>query len=195
MNDNKPIPRAHLLQISEQLEQWTAAKSGFETSRTYVSLSHAWMRPDELLKTYTHGFEDSHLIRLRCYKGYQMERDMIHRLVRVFGSRLSLAPTITAFNNLVQGHPEGEFDEDYYFDCKSVPLDAHLPETRLPSKVFHQMQAYTLYGKRRKAIVIYESRESGIIRDYLVTPVRTVQARIDENYKTVVQQILKQNAA
>lgn len=195
MNDNATLLRVQHLKISEQLEAWTAAKSGFETKRTYVSLSHAWMNAEQLYNTWVNGFDDSHLIRLRCYKGYQMERDMLDRLVRVFGSRIYLGTTITAFDNLVQGHPEGEFDEDYYFDCKSVPLDAHLPETRLPAKVFQQMQAYTLYGKRRKAIVIYESRESGIIRDYLVTPVRSVQQNIDAKYKTVVQQILNQKAA
>jgi hypothetical protein len=89
---------------------------------------------------------------------------------------------------LWKGHVEIVLD-DIPTDCKSVPLDEHLPQDRLPRRVYWQMQAYMLYGNWATGMIIYESRESGIIRDYLVAPNGSIQRQIEEKRKRIESQI------
>lgn len=176
--------------ISESIEKHTAAISGFETKRDYISLSHATESKEDLLKMFLDGFVDSHLIRLRCYKGYQMERDLVARVKQVL--RADDFPEISAYDGIVKGHPDFRL-EGCPGDCKSVPLDEHLPadKFKLPRRAYWQVQAYMMYGFAEKAFLIYESRESGLIRDFVVRPNSNVQAEIDAKYKWCFQQIRK----
>lgn len=180
--------------ISEQLEKHTADISGFETSRDYISLSHCANDKEEILRMFLDGFPANHMIRLKCYKGYQMERDMIERVKQVFafqGGPYAPGGEIVAFGGLVKGHPDFLFD-GYPADCKSVPEDKHLPEAiRLPRRVYYQLQGYMQYRLQDKALAIYESRESGLIRDYWIKANLSVQKEIDEKLKWCVGQIRK----
>lgn len=175
------------MNITKTLEQYTAQNSGFETSRHYVSLSNAASEPQQLIYDYFHGFTDGHLIRLRCYKGYQMERDLLQRMFQCLP--VALHPEITAHNDMVKGHPDYLYDKQYPGECKSVPLDAHLPEKLLPRKVYWQLQAYALYSNAPRAVAIYESRETGIIRDYWVDANPRIQTEIKTKYQFVVNEI------
>src|SRR5688572_27116849 len=133
--------------ISEQIEKHMADISGFETRRDYISLSHVAQDQEEILKMFLDGFIDTHEIRRRCYKGYQMERDLLARIRAVFeftGGPFAPGGEIVAFDGLVKGHPDFRF-EGNPSDCKSVPLDEHLPEGKLPRRVYQQMQGYLLY--------------------------------------------------
>ena len=181
--------------VSETLEKFTAANSGFETARDYISISHCYEPVDRIVQKFIDGFEDSHMIRLRCYKGYQMERDLVGRIMKCFPKEASTDyEEITAFGGLVKGHPDLIFN-GYWADCKAVPLDEHLPfstpEKRLPSRVYWQMQGYMRYGGGEKALLIYESRESGIIRDYWVKASKGVQDAIHDKLTKVVQIVNK----
>jgi hypothetical protein len=179
--------------LAEQIEKYTAEISGFETKRDYISLSHAVQPKEDLLKMYLDGFIDGHLIRLRCYKGYQMERDLVTRVKHVLGA--ADHPEISAHNGIVRGHPDFII-EGCPGDCKSVPMDEHLPTDtfKLPRRVYWQAQAYMWYVSARKALIIYESRESGLIRDFWVQPNSNVQREIYEKYLWCVRQI-KERAA
>lgn len=178
--------------IGERLEEYTASISGFEKRRNYVSLSHVALPEEEILKQYFEGFNDSHMIRLKCYKGYQMERDLVERIRKVLGEDLWPNTGISAFYGLVQGHPDLIY-RGYPMDCKSVPLDEHLPPAnRLPKKAYWQMQAYMKYWKVGMGYLIYESRESGIIRDYQVPSNWQVQSTIDAKLHRVVAAIQNQ---
>lgn len=87
---------------------------------------------------------------------------------------------ISAFNGLVRGHPDFRFD-GFPGDCKTVPLDEHLPEPgRLPRRVFFQLQGYMLYGCDDRALAVYESRENGMIRVFWVYRNARVQEQIHE---------------
>jgi hypothetical protein len=175
--------------IAQQLEQHTANNSGFETSRNYLSLSHAYMSVDDMVKTYIDGFPDSHEIRMKCYKGYQMERDLKARIKAVFGKRVQPGGEISAHGGMVQGHPDLRFD-DFPLDCKAVPLDEHLPQGNMvPKKVWWQMNGYMLYMKKPKGLVIYESRETGRIIDIWVFAQVSVQESIDSKFREAVQRI------
>lgn len=175
--------------ISQLLEKWTTDNSRFEETRDYISMSYAALDKEEILRNAQMGYVADHLALLKCYKGYQMEDDLKRRIIAVFGDRITLKPEMTAFDGKVQGHPDFLFD-GFPADCKSVPRDEHLPVgDRLPRKVYGQMQAYMLYGKQPKALVIYESRETGSIRDYWVFANPRIQREIDEKYKWVVDQL------
>jgi hypothetical protein len=193
-----------MLELAKSLEDYTARHSNFQTKRNYISLSHIALDDHELLKQWFQGFEDSYKIRLRCYKGYQMERDLIQRLISIYGKyepeckistgKIKLGVEYSSPNGLFKGHPEGELiidrvDNAVPFDCKSVPLDEHLPDGKLPRKVYWQMQAYMLYGKKDKACVLYESRETGIIREYWLRPNTSVQADIQAKVNRVSAEI------
>ena len=177
--------------ISQQIEQYTAANSGFETSRDYVSLSQIHLPAEEIIRQYFDGFKADHLARLKCYKGYQMERDLKERIVNTFGSdRVYTMPIVTAFDSIVAGHPDFLLDK-LPADIKSVPLDEHLPVDRVPRRVFLQLQAYMLYGNWPRSLAIYESRETGRIIDFWINPVANVQNEIHAKLTDVVDYIRK----
>lgn len=174
--------------ISIALEAYTAKNSSFETSRDYVSISHCYDSVEQMIQTYIHGFEDSLDIRLRCYTGYKCEHDMMNRIKATFGSRITQGGEISLYDGLVKGHPDFQFDA-FPGDCKTVPLDEHLPDGRMPNRVFWQMQGYMLYMDKNKALVIYESKATGKIRDFWVPSNRTIQSQINDKFKAVVQAI------
>jgi hypothetical protein len=173
--------------IAQALQQFTATISNFDTERDYVSMSHAGMDAQEIIRTIENGFEDSLSIRLRCYKGYQMERDLLERLKKLLTNRIVTPVELVAFDGIVKGHPDFLLD-DYPGDCKTVPLEEYLPENsrRIPRKVFFQMQAYMLYARKDKAVVVYEARDTGAIRDYWLTANPTIMGAIDHKYRSEV---------
>lgn len=179
--------------ISEELEAFTCANSKFETSRDYISMSHSSLSIEEIISMQTQGFTDSKEIRLRCYKGYQMESDLKDRIVKTFGSKIAFGVELSAFSGAVKGHPDFTF-EGYPGDCKTVPLDEHLPKDRVPRKVWFQMQAYMLYSGKSQALVIYESRETGRIKDFWLTPEQWVQKEINQKFTVVVSRLYKRSA-
>lgn len=180
------------IQLSEMLEAHTAKVSKFDTSRDYISMSHAILSVNEIIAQVREGFQDTMAIRLKCYKGYQMEKDLLQRLKEIFEgtNRLHTGTEISAFNGQVKGHPDFEFD-GFPGDCKTVPLDEYLPTGRVPKRVYYQMQAYMRYSLRDKAIVIYESRESGRIVDFWLSADRRVQSEINLKYEEVLKQLYK----
>lgn len=176
------------LNITEKLEAYTAAHSNFDTSRDYISMSHASSTVEEMINTYKNGFEDSLKIRLRCYKGYQMEKDLVDRIVRTFPAQVTLHQELTAFGGIVKGHPDFNFDL-YPGDVKAVPLEEHLPGYKLPRRVYSQVQAYMLYGKQSKALVVYEARDSGKLQHYWIEANPKFQKEIDDKFRTVIKEL------
>jgi hypothetical protein len=175
--------------IGKALEDWTAANSGFETSRPRISLSNIFQEDNIIIGEYFKGFNDTHEGRLKCYKGYQMETDLLYRIKEVFQDKVQLRVEILDANGLIGGHPDFTF-AGYPGDCKSVPLDAHLPEHgRLPRRVYWQLQAYMKYLYKPWAVAVYESRETGKIVDYWIRENKAVQLQITEKLKRIVNTI------
>lgn len=175
--------------IENILVDYTCMHSNYETYRDYVSLSHCALSVDEIVNQYWNGFKDTKEIRLRCYKGYQMEFDLLQRLSGAFPGRISGFNEISAYNGLVKGHPDFSFD-DYPGDCKSVLKDEWIPEPgKLPRKVYWQMQGYMLYSKKSIALVIYESRESGYIKVFWIDSNYWIFDKIDKKMRNVVKTI------
>lgn len=172
----------------QAIEKYTAENSSFDERRDYISMSHCNLPVDEIVQQYESGFPDSKEIRLKCYKGYQMQKDLINRIVAVFGDAIRTDAEITAFNGVVKGHPDFTYN-GIPGDCKSVALDAWLPQGRVPFRVFCQMQAYMLYSNTANGLVIYESRETGKLAQFIVPEVRKMQLEIDDKLKAVVHLI------
>lgn len=174
-------------QIATFLENHTCKISQFDTSRSYFSMSHCGKSIEDQWDMYINGFEDGPLVRLRCYKGYQMERDLRMRAKSAFPKEFEeFHPELSAFDGLVKGHPDFLW-EGNPGDFKSVLLDEYLPKTKLPRKVYWQMQAYMFYAKKHSSLVIYESRESGQIVDYFVRENPSIQKEIDINFRILVK--------
>src|SRR5690606_15401377 len=89
----------------------------------------------------------------------------------------------------IAGHPDLSFN-GYPADCKSVPLDEHLPKDgKLPRKVYWQMQAYMFYTQKDRALVIYESRETGLIRHYWIRANLSIQRQIHSKLEFVAGEL------
>lgn len=181
------------MNISQQLEAYTASISNFQPMRNYVSMSHAVEDAETLIRQYKEGYPDTLDIRLKCYKGYQWERDLMERMSQAFRTQVSipLLPSedkdfeLSAFSGLVRGHLDGKF-EGYPLECKTVPLDEHLPqEGKVSKRIYWQLQSYMLYGHWPKALVIYESRETGHLRDWWIRENKAIQSAIYSKHCTV----------
>lgn len=177
--------------IARQLEKYTCENSNFQPKRNYISISHASNTVDELIDEYYNGFQDSVPIRLKCYKGYQMERDIVHRMKAIYGNAVDTDNTaVSAHDGLVQGHPDFLFN-GYPADCKSLLNDEYLPVSggKLPRRVYWQMQGYMLYMKKDRSLLIYESRQSGLLVDLWVRPNSKIQEEIEQKMLAVIREI------
>ena len=154
--------------IKEALIDYTERISNFDTKRDYVSLSHCYLPIEKILEQFTKGFYVNGKTKLKCYKGYQMEEDLKRRMKHLFSNRIKEAEEIVAFNGLVKGHPDFQFD-NLLGDCKSVLKDDWIWDNgKIPNRVFYQMQGYMHYSDFKKSIIILESRESGLIQEYII---------------------------
>lgn len=178
--------------IANVLEEYTVLHSNFETSRNYISMSHAASTLEEIVNDFKKGFQDTPQIRLRCYKGYQVERDMMQRINACFPNQVTDGGELVAFDGRVKGHPDFTF-EGYPADIKSLPSEEHLPFVnegkKISRKIFWQMQAYMLYARKEKALLIYEARDTGRIMDYWVKEQRSIQHEIDKKFSAAIAQL------
>lgn len=161
------------VEIERLITNHTIAKSNFDESRNYIGMSQLHLCDVEIYKNYFNGYKADISSRLKCYKGYQMEKDLITRLDDCFGDDFKSGKSheVLANMGMVRGHPDG-----YLFgkpvDIKTVALDIHVPKDSfsIPFKVRCQMQAYMYFLPASFGYVIYESRESGLIRVFEVIP-------------------------
>lgn len=166
----------------------TAENANFDKTRNYISMSHSNLRPIEMMHQYNSGFHDDLTTRLKCYKGYQMERDLVQRIVNIYGKRITLKHEIIAHGGLVKGHPDFLFD-GYPCDCKSVLEDKWIPKNLVPFKVLWQMQSYMFYMGLDVSMVVYESRESGIMQNFIISADKRIQKQIETNHLVCVEMI------
>lgn len=178
--------------ISKEIEKWTIKNSGFEEKRNYISLSRIYFKPDILIDEYLNGFRADRVGRLKCYKGYQMEKDMLKRMKEIYSDELRTGFEISIENGLFKGHPDFVLWDDPG-DVKSVLLDEYLPwDNHVSPKNYYQIQAYMLFMNREKGYLLYESRESGLILALSFAPNLKVQDNIKQKIEEV-KLLLKQN--
>jgi len=179
--------------ISNDLTRYTCENSHFEPCRNYISLSKIASPVEELIADYGNGFEDSVPIRLKCYKGYQMEADLKSRLFHLFPDKVQDGGEISIEGGLIKGHPDFLWN-GMPGDCKSVLKDEWMPVDQLPRRIYWQIQAYMLYSHKEKGLLIFESRETGLIKDFWVYANQRVMADIKDKVNQIVS-ILKHDPA
>ena len=173
-------------EITEGLTQWTLENNGHELVRDYIGLSQCALSIEEIVNSKLNGFPVGEDQLRKFYKGHQMEADLLRRLRIRIGDRVQPGGEIVAFGGRVKGHPDFLFD-GYPGDCKSVPLDEHIPQRRgLPRRVFWQMQGYMLFAPAQRSVVVYESRETGVIQAFDLFPVISIQREIQQKMAQVL---------
>lgn len=178
-------------EISKQLMDHTIKISNFQDKRDYLSLSHSHLMVEEIVKYYKDGFISDNKGKLKCYKGYQMEKDLICRMTDLFISEISPGGEVVGFDGLVKGHTDFWYG-NMVGECKSVLMDSWMPKHgKVPYKVFMQVQAYMLFGDSDRAIVVYESRESGMIDDFVIHADGKIQKKIYDKFKYAVELVKK----
>ncbi len=175
--------------IEYNITLFTQVNSHFEHKRNYIPLSQAYKEFAELISDYKKGYEATVEDKLKCYKGYQMEKDIVDRLQKIYFNSIKTSMEISAFDGKVKGHPDFSLNGNPG-DCKSVLKDEWLPNDKLPWRVYCQMQAYMFYSGTQESYVVYESRESGILKSFTVFPDKKLQYDISYKYERVVQQIV-----
>lgn len=177
-------------EISRALTAYTCEHSNFDKTRPYLSLSHANLPEDKIWEQFIKGFEDSTEIRLRCYKGYQMEKDMLERLATLYP--IKTGTEISAFGGLVKGHPDFELP-GIIGDIKSVASDRYLPSVfGIPYRAQCQMQAYLLFNDGKRGLFIFESRESGKIEEFWLDRSLGMMEEIFDKYERLADRAKKQ---
>lgn len=167
----------------------TVANSQYDSHRGYLGMSQIIADEAEILKKFRSETPATQEHQLKCYKGYQMEADLVKRCKQIWGDKITTGKELSAYNGMVKGNPDF-FLNNKPCDCKSVLLDSHIPEpNKLPKRVYWQMQAYMLYAKENLSFVIYESRESGKLSVIAVRQNRHIQAEIELKFQRLVKAI------
>lgn len=169
--------------LQDALVRITAENSGHEEHRDYLGMSQIAKCPRRLFFEIQNGTPSDLDGKLRCYKGYQMECDLLTRMALVLdllGGDWILAPEvgeISALGEQFIGHPDGELvsldgKERILVEIKSTlqeSLDRILERARIPTRHWWQVQCYLRFGGWERALIIYEARDTGRI---YVHPVR-----------------------
>lgn len=159
--------------LQQALVAHTVANSGYESKRDYISLSGIYDDVDAIIKRYTTHQEVTPSKATRCYKGYQMEADLLKRLRAVteeLGYSLETGTEVQiGSTGLFKGHPDFVLNGQPG-DIKTVSQWEHVPKQAadIPARVKYQMNAYMLASGTQYSYVIYESRDSGFIRVFLL---------------------------
>lgn len=140
----------------------TRVSSRHQERRNYIGLSSIGECERVIYDLYTHGVSHSLQARLKDAMGYALEDVLIARLTEM-GLYRPASP-IVLYDGLVQGHPDGEVDGDL-LEIKTIESAKWLPEpSRLPNRVFFQVQAYMHYAGYGRAHVLYLARDTGEMR-------------------------------
>jgi hypothetical protein len=180
------------IDIELRLIKHTIFNSHFDTHRDNISLSNIIKSPDELISDMNNGYTADQKAKLKCYKGYQMERDLVQRIMAEFKEIEFTSHTINLNNGLFKGHPDlVELDTMIPWDCKSVLMDEWLPRTYrdISHKIKYQMNGYMMGLKVNTSRVVFESRESGLIRVYQLNKNAVIQADINSKMNIILNKL------
>ena len=170
--------------IQTKLIEYTIANSNFDVNRHYIGLSRISETPKSLVRRFFEGEDTNSTAKLKFYKGYQMEKDLIVRLQSIFPGRIKTGIEIGSDDRLILGHPDCSLD-DFPVEIKSVLEDKWTPSGEIPNRIYWQIQGYLLYGGKSKGYIIFESRENGLIKVFKIAQNFNVQSLIKQKVNTV----------
>ena len=167
--------------ISQQIEQYTAANSGLKLHATTCRCHRYTCRLRRSSASTSTDLRLTTWHELKCYKGYQMERDLKGASWTPSAPIVYTMPIVTAFDSIVAGHPDF-LRTSCRQTSRACRLDEHLPVDRVPRRVFLQLQAYMLYGNWPRSLC--HLRKPGDRPDHwlLDHPVVSVQNEIHAKF-------------
>lgn len=173
--------------VLKSLVNWTVRNSGHVDKRLYIGLSQIGECEREIYDQVRTGRKMTLEEHLRTRVTNELEAAVIERLkaIKLYGE----PEAINLFNGLVQGHTDGRIGEAV-LEIKTVSYDGHFPQSRLPERVYWQVQAYLHYLQRREAVVLYMARANGEFRCYPVRSNYRIGLLIEEKVKRVVRAVL-----
>jgi hypothetical protein len=183
----KDLKMVTATQLERNLIDFTIFNSRFEHMRDYIGLSKIVEPAEELIKLYKTPIPARPEDKVKCYKGYQEELDIVRRLKCIYFERIT-QKEISVYDGLVKGHPDCWLDA-YPVDVKSFARDEYMPVDRVNKRIYWQMQAYLLYSNSAKGFYVCESRESGLIKVIGANPNPVIQKMIDEKIQQVIEMI------
>ena len=162
-------------------------------------MSNLHLRIEEILERYRNGYHPDEEQKLKLFQGTQSEIGMRGRL-EIVCKKLGLAwgdpRVLSAYGGRLTGHTDGDIDGDTVIEIKTVPDVAILNKMkggdRVPFKVFSQVNAYMLWGPYERALVIYETRNEGLLWLVEVLPNNRVQAELQAKAEEVLKRIGEQ---
>ena len=173
------------INLEKELIDITKKLSGFEKKRNYISLSHISECPRKIINNYKNGYRTNDKMLLKCYKGYQEEKDLKRRIKLLYPDFIETRE-ISVHDGLVKGHTGGEL-RGILIEIKSIGKDKYLPVNSISTKNYWQIQAYLYFGKYKKCNGVYESRESGLIKVMEIFPNRYYIDKLNDKVDYLVK--------
>ncbi len=175
--------------LERNLIEWSVLNSGYDEHRNYIGLSGIGDCSLVIYRKYFNRTGASAESQLKTRYAYEVEQLIQKRLLDMGRSIKGYLPgkEISLYDGLVQGHTDGEFDEDL-LEIKTVPLFEHIPaDGRIPWRPFWQSQAYMLYGNYERSLIIYFGRDYGIFKVFELWRDRRMGDRIMSKVDALVE--------
>ena len=188
------------VELQEALTRYTVKISRHQEDRGYLGMSQIAKCPRRLFYEVRDGTPADEASKLKCYKGYQMEANLLGRLAMMLdlnesGWMLTAeVGEISALDGAFIGHPDGELvtvdgSERILIEIKSTVqenLDGIVKRARIPTRHWMQVQCYLHFGEWERALVIYEARDTGQLYVHEVRQDRRVGERCEAKARLVL---------
>lgn len=161
--------------------------NGFDSKRNYIGLSSIGDPVEKIIeKYYQEPQTQDHLSAMKTWVSYGIEALLLDQILKIGGSK---GEEISICDGLIKGHTDGSIG-NILIEIKSVANADHFPDSKLPYKVFWQIQGYLKFlPKYEHCICLYIARDSGLINSYKQLRVQSIQDQIEEKIKTIIKQI------
>lgn len=179
-------------QLELTLKAVTAEHCVHEERKGVLGMSNLYLPIDEILQRYKFGYHPDNEQKLKLFQGTQSEIAMRGRLMIVcknLGLQWEEPEVLFAYEGRLTGHTDGSVN-DHVLEIKTVPnaeiLNDIKKSGRVPYKVFCQVNSYMLWGMKKKALVIYETRNEGQLCLVEVLPSEKLQAELKAKAEKVL---------
>jgi len=149
--------------LQRQLVKYIVEHSGHDAHRRYIGLSGIGDCEQVIYDRYMSGTPATVNERMKTAISYDLEQALIEKLTALRLYRPG--EEISRLYGLVQGHTDGWIRNDL-LEIKTIEREEWFPESRVPFRVYMQVQAYLHYLNTQFAQVIYLARDTGAVQVY-----------------------------
>jgi hypothetical protein len=156
--------------LQKLIEDESIRQCGHEERKGKLSMSWLHLPEGEILQRVRTGCQMDDQTKLKLFQGTWAEEGMINRLMpAIYGETFKKVfnVEISAFDSRLTGHIDFILDAETIVEYKCIgtreKFDKQKAQGKVPFKVFSQVQSYLLWGKYKKAFVVYECRDDGTI--------------------------------